>query len=141
MLKDFSSVNSVYFFQNIIIIYGTKWKTLIIFFLFFIIMITEWFLNLLTAFVTWSSVTMESLPKPWSVDVFKFGTILIKILLKTSAATRSSVIIFCEAISFDLPGRQFFFFDKRYFVFILSVKNSFIVFQKVLLSGSHSSLY
>ena len=140
MLKDFSSVNSVYFFQNIII-YGTKWKTLIIFFLFFIIMIPGWFLNLLTAFVTWSSVTMESLPKPWSVDVFKFGTILIKILLKTSATTWSSVIIFCEAISFDLPGRQFFFFDKRYFVFILSVKNSFTVFQKVLLSGCHSYLY
>ena len=57
-----------------------------------------------------------------SVDIFKFGTILMKKLLKTSATAWSSweTIFFSMSVILD-------------FVFILSAKNGFTVFQKVLL--------
>ena len=118
LLRGFCSVKSVYFFPNIIIILGTKRKTMINF-LFFIIMILEWFLNLLTAFLAWSSVAMKSLSSPWSVDIFKNGTtILMKNLLEI---WRSWKAFFLIGVILD-------------FVFILSVKNGFTAFQKVLLS-------
>ena len=98
-------------------------------------MILEWFLNLLTVFVTWLPVAMKSLSIPQSVDVFKFGTILTKNLLKTSTAAWTSVIIFCEAIS-SWSSWETIFFDGVVldFVFVLSVKNGFTIFHKVLLS-------
>ena len=79
LLRRHFSVKSFYFFQCVVISYGIKRKNSVMFFSLFIL-ILRWFLNVLRAFVTWSSVVMKSVSQPWPVDIFKFGAILNKII-------------------------------------------------------------
>ena len=124
-------MKSIYLFQNIIISHGTKRKTLIIFFfLFFIIMILGWFLNLLTAFITWSSVAMISgYFQVWSNIDKKF------------VINFRYILIFCTYFFWNyflltFLGDNFFSISVILdLVFILSVKNGFTVFKKSFVIG------
>ena len=108
MLSGFRSVKRIYFFQNIIIITGLKeklWSIFFFFFLFFIIMILKWFLNLLTAFVTWS-VAMKLLSL--------LLTMISRYFQVWNNIDEEFVKNFCYSLIFL---RDNFFFDERYFRF------------------------
>ena len=99
LLRWFSSVKIFIFVLNIwSYLTGPKENNWSVFFLFLIITILGWFLNLFRAFPSWSLVTLKSVSKLRSVGIFKFGTKLMKNLLKTSATNWSCQISFSETI-------------------------------------------
>ena len=110
LLRWFSSVKIFIFVFNIwSYLTGPKEKNWSILFLFLIIKILGWFLNLFRAFPAWSLVTLKSVSKLRPVGIFKFGTKLMKNLLKTSATNWSCQISFWETIcSCPSPETTFF---------------------------------
>ena len=113
-----------------------KKKISLSFFFFIMMMTLGWFLYSLIAFKPGSSVLRKLVSKSFSTDIFKFGTILIKNLLNTSAIALSSEIISSDSITFS-PSLDTIFFSIKVILdllCILSVKKGFTFFQKVLLS-------
>ena len=86
---------------------------------FYLIMMTlGWFLYLPIAIKTGSWVLRKLVSKSFSTDIFKFGTILTKNLLKTSAIALSSEIVSSDSIIFSSSlGIIFFFLLKSDFHF------------------------
>ena len=100
------------------------------FFLFFMIMILGWFLNLLTAFITWSSVPMISRYfQVWNNTYKKFVKNFCYILI-------FCMYFFWNYFLLTFLGDNFFSISVILnFVFILSVKNGFTVFKKSFAIG------
>ena len=113
-----------------------KWKTLIIF-LFVFYYNDSWMIPKLLDSVYNFVISCDEIVIITMISrCFIFGIILMENLLKTSATAWSSVIIFSKTVS-SWPSWEILFFSISVildFVFALSVKNGFIVFQTVLFS-------
>ena len=94
-----------------------------------------WMISILTNCIQ-NLVLRKLVSKSFSVNIFKLGTILTKNLFNTSAITSSSEIISSDSMTFSPSLGSIYFSIKVILelVCILSVKNGFTFFQKVLLS-------
>ena len=136
MLRLFCRVKNFYFFQNFIIIYGTKSKTLIIFFLVLYhndtLMISKLIDSVYNLAISGDEIIIITMISRY----FQVWKNIDEKLVKNFCYS----LIFCNYFFWSyflltFLGDNFFSINVILdFVFILSLKNGFTFFQKVLLS-------